>query len=208
MIRSPSLIPLSFLAAMAVLILSCAHPPAARTPEEVSAIAKEFDYRMPSLIMGQGAMNRNRLVAFFMANNPRADKHKVVRMAGLYIEEAALEGVNHDVAFSQMCVETGFLSFGGLVTEDMNNFCGLGSIGPGQPGLSFPDEQTGIRAHIQHLKAYGSDLPLAQPLADPRYRYVNPKGKSPTIQGLSGTWAADRDYGAKLERMLARLYSF
>ena len=36
------------------------------------------------------------------------------------------KGSNSDVAFAQMCLETGFLRFGGLVTMDMNNFCGLG----------------------------------------------------------------------------------
>ena len=41
----------------------------------------------------------------------------------------------------------------------------------------------------------------------PRYRYVNPKGKSPLIAGLSGTWAADPKYGNKILGMIARLYA-
>ena len=40
-----------------------------------------------------------------------------------------------------------------------------------QPGLSFPDECTGIRAHVQHLKAYGSSDPLNGDLVDPRYHF-------------------------------------
>jgi len=128
-------------------------------------------------------------------------------MAQYYIEEGQIEGVNPDVAFVQMCLETGFLRFGGAVTADMNNFCGLGTIGPMQPGNSFPDERTGVRAHIQHLKAYASAEPLHGAQVDPRYKYVNPKGKSPTIQGLAGTWAADREYGAKLAVLLEKLYS-
>lgn len=88
----------------------------------------------------------------------------------------------------------------------MNNFCGLGSIGPGQPGLSFPNERIGVRAHIQHLHAYGSTAALVQELVDSRYRYVSPRGKSPTIGALGGTWAADRQYGEKLAVLLGRLY--
>jgi Mannosyl-glycoprotein endo-beta-N-acetylglucosaminidase. len=156
--------------------------------------------------MGRGMMDQKRLVAFFMENNPSADREKVSRMARYYAEEGRTEGVNADVAYIQMCLETGFLRFGGLVTEDMNNFCGLGSIGPGQPGNRFPDERTGVRAHIQHLKAYGSREALSGIPVDPRYKYVNPKGKAPTIDGLAGTWAADRDYGSKLARLLTRLY--
>lgn len=161
----------------------------------------------PRSIMGTGFMNFEELVSFFMEHNPAADEQKVTRLALMYIEESALEGVNSDVAFIQMCLETGFLRFGGLVTGDMNNFCGLGAIGPEQPGHSFPDERTGVRAHVQHLKAYGSTEPPAGDLVDPRYHYVEPRGRSPYIQGLSGTWAADRLYGSKLADLLDRLYS-
>lgn len=160
----------------------------------------------PMSIMGTGKMGEERLVSFFLSNNPKADRAKVTRMAGYYIEEGALEGVNADVAFVQMCLETGFLRFGGDVTEDMNNFCGLGTVGGGQAGARFPDERTGVRAHVQHLKAYASTEPLRAALVDPRFKYVHPKGKSPLVQGLSGTWAADREYGAKLSVLLAKLY--
>lgn len=161
----------------------------------------------PELIMGQGLMNQQQLVSFFMENNPGADLARVTLLASLYIEESAVEGVNSDVAFVQMCLETGFLRFGGLVTENMNNFCGLGAVSAEQRGHFFPDERTGVRAHVQHLKAYGSTVPLVGELVDPRYSYVTPRGKSPGILGLSGTWAADRQYGAKIIEMLERLYS-
>ena len=160
----------------------------------------------PMLIMGDGLMDSGQLVSFFMANNPDADEQRVVRVADFYLAECAFEGVNSDVAFVQMCLETGFLRFQGLVSAEMNNFCGLGAVGPQQPGLSFPNECTGIRAHVQHLKAYGSSDPLNGDLVDPRYHYVTPKGKSPEIQGLAGTWAADRLYGDKLADLLERLY--
>ncbi|HHU36506.1 MAG TPA: glucosaminidase domain-containing protein [Treponema sp.] len=158
--------------------------------------------------MGSGNIDSKGLVAFFMESNSDADESKVCRLAGYYREEAAIEGVNSDVAFVQMCLETGFLRFGGLVTEDMNNFCGLGSIGPGQPGLSFPSERIGVRAHVQHLQAYGSSDLLVQELVDSRYRYVSPRGKAPFIGALGGTWAADRQYGEKLAMLLSRLYRY
>ena len=55
-----------------------------------------------------------------------------------YISEAHDEGINSDVAFAQMCLETGFLKFGGAVTEDMHNYCGLGATGSGAAPDRFP----------------------------------------------------------------------
>jgi len=158
-------------------------------------------------IMGKGRVDGEKLALFLVQNSPYAEQDYANVLAGLYIEEAVNEGINHDVAFAQMCLETGFLSFGGLVQPEWNNFCGLGSIGPEQPGLIFPDTRTGVRAHIQHLKAYATSEPLNLSLVDPRYKYVR-LGSSPTIAGLSGTWAADRMYSEKIYGILQRLYTF
>lgn len=160
----------------------------------------------PWTIMGRGLTDLDGLVSFFLENNPDADVQRVERIAAIYMEESQLEGVSWDIAFVQMCLETGFLCFGGLVTEDMNNFCGLGAVSPQQPGIYFDDERTGIRAHIQHLKAYASTEPLVEELVDPRFHLVQPRGRAPDIYGLAGTWAADPEYGRKLESMLEVLY--
>jgi len=161
----------------------------------------------PSYIMSGGIISSEKMALFLLQNNPKADLNFVQKLAEFYIDEAAIEGVNHDIAFAQMCLETGFLNYGGLVQPEWNNFCGLGAIGPEQPGLVFSDPQTGVRAHIQHLKAYATEEPLKGELVDPRYRYVR-KGSSPTIEGLSGTWAADKSYAIKIDAILQRLYEF
>jgi hypothetical protein len=106
-----------------------------------------------------------------------------------------------------MCLETGFLRYGNLVTPDMNNFCGLGAIGPEQNGEHFDTPRTGVRAHIQHLKAYATDAPLNKDLVDPRYRWVR-YGTAPTIYGLAGTWATDKEYAEKIKSILEELYRF
>jgi hypothetical protein len=157
--------------------------------------------------MGTGLVPPAKLAAFLLEANPAAGKDFAETLARIYTDEAAAEGVNHDAAFAQMCLETGFLRFGGLVTPDMNNFCGLGAIGPGQQGERFPDPSTGVRAHIQHLQAYATDQPLSRALVDPRYRWVR-RGSSPLIAGLAGTWAADRGYAGKIRGILERLYIF
>jgi hypothetical protein len=163
--------------------------------------------QVPAYIMGKGLVSVRLMADFLLSSNSRADRGFTEALAGLYAKEADVEGVNHDVAFAQMCLETGFLAYGGLVTPDMNNFCGLGAIGPGQPGERFPDSATGVRAHIQHLKAYATEEPLKQELVDPRYRWVR-YGSSPLIKGLAGTWAADKNYAEKISGILERLYEF
>jgi len=202
----------AFCAVIAVLILaSCAglfpQKTAVIPEQEVPELEVQERPEPPEDIMGTGIVPEERLAAFLMDTNAEADGEFVRELSAYYVEEAAAEGINHDTAFAQMCLETGFLRYGGLVTPDMNNFCGLGAIGPEQTGHIFPDARSGVRAHIQHLQAYASTEPLNQELIDPRYRYVK-RGASPTIQGLAGTWAADRDYSGKIGAILRRLYEF
>ena len=190
-----------------VVLASCAATPTVREAPPPIITEPERPPRppVPAYIMGAGLMQPIDMSSFLLVINPGADREFVEKLARLYVEEAAIEGVNHDIAFAQMSLETGFLRFGNLVTPEMYNFAGLGAIGPGQHGLSFPDPRTGVRAHIQHLKAYGSDEPLSQELVNPRFRFVR-RGSSPTIRGLAGTWAADPNYADKINDILERLY--
>lgn len=163
----------------------------------------------PSVVIAdKGIKTSASLTAFFLNEVDFADKDKVRRLANLYIQECALEGINSDIAFAQMCLETGFLRFGGLVSEDMYNFCGLGAIDENERGCRFESESEGVRAHVQHLKAYGSTEALVMPPVDPRYKWVTPKGKAPSVYLLSGTWAADPSYGNKLAGILERMAAF
>ena len=195
----------------AFILFSCAVLPTETSfslPPETTVDMPPFERLVPpENIMGKGSVPAEKMAEFLLQSNMRANRDFVFTLSQLYVEEAAGEGVNHDIVFAQMCLETGFLQYGNLVTPDMNNFCGLGAIGPGQPGLSFPNPRTGVRAHIQHIKAYATDRPLNNELVDPRYRYVK-LGSSPAIYGLSGTWAADMGYGVKIKNILQRLYEF
>ena len=155
-------------------------------------------------IMGHGNTSEVQLMMFLKANNATA-LNQFPDLPKLYREEASVEGVNYDIAFCQMCVETGFLRFGGDIRPEQNNFAGLGSIGGEAEGATFPSARLGVRAHIQHLKAYASLEPLVQELVDPRFRFVT-RGIAPLIQQLSGRWSADLDYGEKIMATLRRLY--
>lgn len=193
---------------LAISLFSCLSPSSLGPPSvDYPALPRE-EKSISRLICSKGVLTAFELQSFFMRENPQANSEKVLRLAYYYIQEGKDEGVNSDIAFVQMCLETGYLKFGGLVTENMNNFCGLGAISQAEPGLHFPSEEIGVRAHIQHLHAYGSTKDLQKELVDPRYKWVLPRGKSPSIFGLAGTWASDRLYGEKLDSILKRLEGF
>ena len=163
---------------------------------------RDLGLRIP--IIGQGSGEVRDLTRFFMRTHASARESDVKRIAKFYISEAAIEGVNHDVAFCQMCLETNYLRFGGDVGRWQNNFCGLGATGGQACGASFETVQLGVRAHIQHLKAYAGTTPLNRPVVDPRFSHVR-RGSAPYVQDLTGKWATDPQYGLKIRRKLQAL---
>ncbi|MDH6099349.1 glucosaminidase domain-containing protein [Anabaenopsis sp. FSS-46] len=156
-------------------------------------------------IMSRGNTSEVELQLFLKSNHEKALVN-FSQIAQLYREEGKIEGVNYDIAFCQMCLETEFLRFGGDVRPEQNNFAGLGCIGGSVEAASFPSARIGVRAHIQHLKAYGSLEPLVTEVVDPRFRFIT-RGIAPSIYQLSGRWSADLDYGTKILAIMKRLYT-
>lgn len=136
-------------------------------------------------IMGSSIATAEQLKALLLYMNPQAAGY--AHLADIFLEEGKKEGVRGDGAFCQSLIETGYFKFGGDVRPEQYNYAGLGATG-GVPGLYFADERTGIRAQIQHLKAYASTEVLCQDCVDPRYKYVK-KGCATTFEQLAGRWA-------------------
>ena len=124
--------------------------------------------------------------------------------ARVVCEEAAAEGVRAEVVFCQAMHETGWLRFGGDVSVGQCNFAGIGATGGGVAGATFPDVRTGIRAQVQHLKAYASTEALKKTCVDPRFNYVT-RGIAPTLDDLDGRWATGKGYGAKIYSLMQEL---
>lgn len=179
-------------------VVSCENP-----QPILPTIQYEEPYR-PIPIASRGRAQVYHLVRFFTETNPRIGTDYLTRLARIYIDEAAAEGINSDIAFCQMVHETDYLRFGEDVQPGQNNFCGLGATGKNEPGLSFPSVQIGVRAHIQHLKAYANARPLRKKLVDPRFGRVN-RAEAPYVEYLTGTWATDPHYGVKLKLKLQML---
>jgi hypothetical protein len=155
-------------------------------------------------IMGHGNTSEVQLMMFLKANNENA-LTEFTDLPKLYRQEATTEGVNYDIAFSQMCVETNYLRFGSDIKASQNNFGGLGAVGGGTEGATFPSARLGVRAHVQQLKAYASLEPLVQESISPRFGFVT-RGIAPLVSQLSGRWSADLQYGDRIMAVLKRLY--
>ena len=164
-------------------------------------------------IMGQGSLKSSQMVRAILNKNTSLDIDYVNSFVSTTIKEANIEGVNYDIAFAQMMLETGYLKFGGDVKLSQNNFAGLGATGNGNPGESFPTMEIGIRAVIQHIKAYASSDDLKQSLVDTRFKYVTRSsaiyvehlGIKENPNGLG--WAASVAYGYNILNVLEYIKS-
>jgi N-acetylmuramoyl-L-alanine amidase len=155
-------------------------------------------------IMGKGMTSDVQLLMFLKGVNEAAVS-EFPELAKLYREEAATEGVNHDIAFCQMLVETNALTFNNGLTAEQNNFGGIGVPMGGGEEATFPSARIGVRAQIQHLKAYGSTEPLVLRRVDPRFQFVR-RGVAPLVHQLAGRWSADPHYGDRILALVRRLY--
>jgi hypothetical protein len=164
---------------------------------EHSFLLDDFDR-----IMGKGHTTVEQLEDFLKANNESA-LAQFPDVCAIYVDECRIEGINHDVAFSQMCLETRFLNFSPAIDPDAYN---LASLGDKQAEwATFVSLRLGIRAHIQQLKAYGSIDPLIQECVAPRFDKIK-RGIAPSVRQLNGRWSVDGQYALKIAAILRQLY--
>lgn len=172
-------------------------------------LSKKFSIPLYS-IAGTSSTNAAQLVRYYNSNQiypafyAQSDAPTIEVLAQIYIEECNAEGIRAEVAFAQAMKETGFLRYGGDVKINQYNFAGLGATGNGNPGNSFSSVREGVRAQIQHLKAYANNEALNNPSVDNRFGYVA-RGTAPYVEWLGihenpygKGWAAADHYGYSL----------
>jgi len=174
------------------------HEPLFSVPKTLS----EYD----TAIIGTPLASQEQCVNYLLSVNPHPAISVTPReLVSYYYEEGTREGIRPDVAFAQALKETGFFRYGGTVTPDQNNYCGLGTTSATVKGAYFATSQIGVRAHIQHLLAYASTRRPVQPVVDPRYNLVRTVYGTNTLgnwQDLNGRWAVPGDsYGQSILSM-------
>lgn len=182
-----------------------------------------------TLIAGATKTNVSQMVNYFINNGGTYDKFSkygtqydgilakkgaanIEAFCQIFYEEAIVENIRPEVAFCQAMKETGFLKFGHDVKPDQCNFAGLGATGNGVAGNSFASVREGIRAQIQHLKAYATTDNLINACVDSRFNYVK-RGSAPYVEWLGKKenptgdgWATGANYGTDIvTRMKALL---
>ena len=167
-------------------------------------------------IMGKAQATAQQMALFCRSKNstPQLTSCSLEQLAEMFIEEGEAEGVRGDVAFAQSLHETGYFKYGGIVTPEMNNFAGIGALNGNATGqaASFPDPRTGVRAQIQHLKAYASTEALVNECVDPRFSLVA-RGVAPYVEWLGAAdnpqgrgWAVPgAGYGANIVKLLGQI---
>lgn len=147
-------------------------------------------------IMGTKAMiTPEQMVKFLLSKSPSPSINCTpLELAKMFIEEGEIEGVRGDIAFCQSIHETGWFKYGGQVLPEQNNFAGIGATNGSTVGKGawFATPREGVRAQIQHLKAYASVQALKQECIDPRYDILvknNLLGIAPKWEDISGRWA-------------------
>ena len=191
-------------------------PPIEGEPTDKPSVEKYYT------IEGENTVTVEQMVRWYAENSPITFPVDSYRPGGvnsleefcqIYYEEAQSENIRVEVAFAQAMHETGWLQFKGQVKIGQFNFAGLGATDGGALGADFSKYGTegvrmGIRAQIQHLKAYASDTITEKTLAnlcvDERFKYVTKGcakyvewlGQKENPQGLG--WATSVGYGNKI----------
>lgn len=169
-------------------------------------------------IMGTSTVNVEQMVALYKSSGKSfpssvyKDKgaKNIDKFCEIVLDECKKEGVKAEVVFAQICLETGYLQFGGQVKAEQCNFSGLGATDDGAAGATFSNVRIGIRAQVQHLKGYASTESLKQACVDPRFIYLSSRrGTAKYVQNLgNGNWATDPDYASKLMNLINQMKSY
>src|SRR5262245_56009394 len=191
------------------------------TPYQVAGAATLPEIRTSARNPLPDCVTPGRLTEYLRSRNPDLNP-RYDGVATEYMRLGERLGVRWDFAFYQMILETGSLSYrrgnrAGDVKAAQNNFAGLGATGGGEPGESFKDIPTGVRAHLEHLLLYSGER-LDNPVAD-RTRKVQEWGvltkwhsrftRAITFADLAQQWApGSTSYARMLDGIAERFVEF
>lgn len=186
--------------------------------ETVNSVGEQVDtlmaYDEDPTIMGTSRATVERMVSWFNESGREFPSSiygsygagSIQDFCNILFQEAKAEGVRAEVVFAQAMKETGWFSFAGQVKPEQCNFCGLGAVDGGAAGVDFSSYgesavRMGLRAQVQHLKAYATTEALKNACVDPRFNLVL-RGSAGTVGTLAGQWATDGAYGDGLAVMI------
>ena len=167
-------------------------------------------------IMGAQSTTVTQMVSFLISKHISFNESlygmTLQQFCQLYLDECSAEDVDVAVALCQSMLETGWLKYGGQVQASQLNFAGI-KTADGSAFQTFNSVQEGIRAQVQHLKAYASTDALVNTCVDPRFNLVR-RGTAPYVEWLcsmnnpNGTgWTSDSGYSEKIVKFMDELHN-
>lgn len=162
-----------------------------------------------SRLLSEPRASRVQLERFLLARPHGSYSDAQVRsIARAYDATARRAGLDPLLVVAQMVLETGNLS-SEWSQPPRRNPAGIGVTGEPGKGVSFPDWDAAVTAHVGRLLAYalakGKETAAQKRLIEEALAWrplPEPfRGAAPTLAGLAGTWAADRAYARKIARL-------
>jgi Mannosyl-glycoprotein endo-beta-N-acetylglucosaminidase len=126
----------------------------------------------------------------------------------IYVKTCKTVGIDPLVAVSQMELETAHLT-SKAAQPPRRNPAGIGITGPGVAGVSSPNWNKAVRAHVGRLAAFalpkgeGTQAQKALIVEALAVRPLPPskRGSAARLKGLSRNWATDPRYAHKIARI-------
>jgi hypothetical protein len=155
-------------------------------------------------IMGNGSVSPVRVKEYVRTKKSLTNRD--IAIIDKYFEEARFEGVNVDIAIAQMLYWTN-----NLRNNERVNTCNYGDLSRIDNVFNgrFDDKggmTIGVRAHIQHLKAYAKEVPN-RGIVDPRFGLAYNRGfHGITFEQVYRSWSANPRYRQEIDNILFDLY--
>ena len=129
------------------------------TPFPVPKTVSNYD----DSIIGTPLASQEQCVRYLLRYNPTPDISVTPQqLVSYYYQEGEREGIRPDVAFAQALKETGFFRYGGTVTADQNNYCGLGTTSTTVKGAYFASSELGDRALQDELTLLQGEIAVGE----------------------------------------------
>jgi hypothetical protein len=177
--------------------------------------AKDHKVTSDTRLLSAPRATRAQLERFLVSGSHGSYSDKEVRaVASAYDETARAAGLDPLLVVAQMVLETGHLT-SEWSQPPRRNPAGIGVTGEPGKGISFPDWDSAVTAHVGRLLAYslakGAETDAQKRLIDDALHWRplpdSLRGAAPTLSGLAGTWAADKQYATKIANIANKIRS-
>jgi len=160
-------------------------------------------------LRGGSALDVSQLVGWYQSEGYLdLTSATIQQLAAWYLQAGSREGVRGDVAFAQAVLETEGFSSPDAIT--FSNFAGIGHCDSCATGWAFSTPENGVVGQLELLRIFagGGDGPYPPVLPELTTANQYEAGCCSTVESLTGIWATDPTYSAKILDIYGQMLSF